>query len=100
MYLDNALVKSLVAKNPTKIESQMPENYNAEVMQKLFKEQLNMELNGSLIAMSVSGMCKTQEEFDRRNLIIKCEHILWEKCYWAIEGNNNGFSSVSLCVSY
>ena len=79
MYLDNALVKSLVAKNPTKIESQLPENYNAEEMQKLFKEQFNMELNGSLIAMSVSGICKTQEELDKRNLIIKCEHILWEK---------------------
>ena len=79
MYLDNALVKSLVAKNPTKIESQLPENYNAEKMQKLFKEQFNMELNGSLIAMSVSGICKTQEELDKRNLIIKCEHILWEK---------------------
>ena len=79
IYVANPLVKSLFTKNPREIATQLPENYGAEKLQELFEEQLKMELNGSLITESVSGICHTKEDFDKRDAIIQCERILWEK---------------------
>ena len=81
IYAMNPLVSPLL-ESSIELESQFPSNVKLEDLYQQYEKQMNMELEGSIIIKSITGICNNKNDFlsrEKQEMVVKCEHLLWSK---------------------